>query len=75
MSFGDGRIQNLVYVATPNGENADVMVVLSLMQSGGIEVRVLRGAPQGDAAAAPIGQAPPLFGLFTLEKRHVPCAP
>ncbi len=75
MSFGDGRVQNLVYVATPATENEDVMVVVSLMNSGGIEVRLLRGAPTTVDAGAPDKTPPPLFAVFTLDRRSVPCAP
>lgn len=73
MSFGDGRVQNLLYVASPteDGGGGDVMVLVSLMQSGGVEVRLLRGAPGADAAA-PAG-GPPLFGVFDLQRRDGPC--
>lgn len=67
LSFGDGRIQNLVYAAAPD-DAQDVMVVVSLMQSDAIEVRLLRGAPGGDG-----GTTPALFGVFTLEKQDGPC--
>lgn len=74
MSFGDGRVQNLVYVATPAapaGDTQDVMVFLSLMDEGGIEVRLVRGAPQVDGGAA---APPPMFGVFTLDRREGACA-
>ena len=50
LNFGEGRLKNLVYVATAStpfadGNGNDVFVVVSLMQSGDIEVRILRGAP------------------------------
>jgi hypothetical protein len=79
MSFGEGRRQNLVYVATPlasSGDAQDAMVFLSLMDEGGIEVRLLRGAPQADAgapAATPAAPAAPMFGVFTLERREGAC--
>jgi hypothetical protein len=74
LTFGDARERNLLYMATPSDGGAeDVMVVLSLMQSGTIEARLLRGAPQADAAAS---QAPPVFAVFTLDRRpERPCAP
>jgi hypothetical protein len=75
LAFGDGRVQNMVYAATPTGETEDVLVVISLMQSGRIEVRLVRGAPQADAAAPAPATGGPLFGVFTLEKRKVPCTP
>ncbi len=68
LSFGDGRVQNLVYAAAPS-DAQDVVVIVSLMQSDAIEVRLLRGAPGADAGASPA-----LFGIFTLERRTGPCA-
>ncbi len=72
LSFGDGRVQNFVYVATPVNESEDIIVVVSLMSSGDLEVRMLRGAPTAmDAGAA---KAPPLFAVFTASRREdVPC--
>jgi hypothetical protein len=73
-SFGEGRLKNLLYVATPTtGE--DVFVVVSLMQSGDIEVRLLRGAPRlpedgGTAAPDPTN----IFALFDLSRKTGPCA-
>lgn len=81
LAFGDGRIQNLVYAATPligDGgpeEAQDVFVVLSLMQqTRHVEVRLLRGAPQADAGAVPAGVASAVFGVFHLEREEGPCA-
>jgi hypothetical protein len=73
LSFGDGREKNLVYMATPNGEASDVTVIVSLMHDGNIEVRLVRGAPYSDGGAPPSGQAPPMFGVFTLGRRQGPC--
>jgi hypothetical protein len=74
LSFGDGRLQNLVYVAAASEDvgASDVTVVVSLMQSGAVEVRMLRGAPGGDAGAPGAGP-PPLFAIFHLERRPGPC--
>lgn len=72
LGFGEGRAQNLVYAATPNGETVDVLVVLSLMKSGKIEARLLRGAPRETDAGAP--GAAPIFAVFTLDKRNEACA-
>ena len=52
LSFGEGRIQNLVYVVTPLVDAdafGDVVAVVSLMQTGSVEVRLFRGAPAIDA--------------------------
>jgi hypothetical protein len=65
LNFGEGRVQNLVYIATPVASVdalGDVTVVLSLMQSGSVEVRLLRGAPTLDAGVG----ANNLFGVFQL---------
>lgn len=77
LSFGDGRVQNLVFVATPGGDagdTQDVLVVMSLMDEGGIEVRLVRGAPQSDSGVPTPPQAPPMFGVFTLDRRGGECA-
>src|SRR3954466_607542 len=77
LSFGDGRRQNLVYVATPlaaSGDTQDIMVVMSLMTEGGVEIRLVRGAPQTDAGVATPATPPPLFGVFTLDRREGSCS-
>ena len=66
LSFGEGRLKNFVYVlgaTTPftDGNGNDVLAVLSLMQSGGVEVRLLRGAPP--LGGPPPGVPPPSFVL------------
>jgi hypothetical protein len=71
LSFGEGRLQNLVYIATPLVDAdalGDVTVVLSLMQSGSVEVRLFRGA-------APVeGTANNLFGVFPLTRTQGKCS-
>lgn len=47
LDFGDGRAKNLVYVATAStpfadGSGSDVFAIVSLMESGSVEVRLLR---------------------------------
>jgi hypothetical protein len=73
LSFGEGRLKNLVYVAASSAGD-DVFVVISLMQSGHIEVRLLRGAPaisQDGGAAASGGN---LFAVFDLGRDTGPCS-
>jgi hypothetical protein len=71
LSFGEGREKNLVYVATATGDGAgDVMVVVSLMTSGTIEARLMRGAPALDSGAV----ATNMFGVFTLNRQEGPCS-
>jgi len=80
LSFGDGRVQNLVYAAAPAildagvAEAQDMMVIVSLMTSDHIEVRLVRGAPQTDAGAAPPGVASTVFGVFNLDRAPGQCA-
>lgn len=86
MSFGEGRTQNLVYVASPTatgatatdagvpGDTQDVMVFLSLMDEGGLEVRLVRGAPVGDSGTPLPAAAPPMFGVFTLDRHDGACS-
>jgi len=68
LNFGDGRVQNLVYAASP-ADTTDAMIVVSLMQSDDIEVRIMRGAPLQDG-----GTNAALFAVFHLERRDGPCA-
>jgi hypothetical protein len=79
LSFGEGRLKNLVYVATAStpfgdGDGDDVFAVVSLMQSGGVEVRLLRSAPSiagdGGGAAPPAG----IFAVFPLARQTGPCS-
>ena len=79
-TFGEGRLKNLMYVATAStpfsdGNGNDVFVVVSLMQSGGIEVRLIRGAPglavDGGSATTTGGN---LFAVFDLTRQSGPCS-
>ncbi len=74
LDFGEGRARNIVYAATPASsgiaaDDVDVLVVVSLMNEGGIEVRLLRGAPSESPAGAPA-----IFGVFPLERRDGQCS-
>jgi hypothetical protein len=69
--FGEGRVKNLIYAVTPSpdggvdaGDSSDVLLFVSLMESGSIEVRMVRGAPP----------APALFAVFTLDRQSGPCS-
>ena len=66
LSFGEGRVQNLIYGATasaPIGDAGgdDVLAVISLMQAGDVEVRLIH--PSGA-----------LFGIFDLERGPGACS-
>lgn len=65
LSFGEGRTKNMVYTAA-DAQGRDTTVILSLLDSGLVEVRLLRGSPQGRNGN--------LFAVFTLEKHSTPCA-
>jgi hypothetical protein len=73
LAFGEGRIENLVYIATPLVDAdalGDVVAVVSLMQSGSVEVRLFRGAPAVDSG--PGGNN--LFGVFSLTRTAGSCS-
>jgi hypothetical protein len=79
-TFGEGRLKNLIYVATASipfgdGNGNDVFFVVSLMQSGDVEVRVLRGAPGrlADGGSAPSSNGN-LFAVFDLTRQPGACA-
>jgi hypothetical protein len=76
LTFGEGRVENLVYVATPEADAdamGEVTAVVSLMDAGSVEVRLFRGAPAIDAG----GATPPaanLFGVFPLTRTAGACS-
>jgi hypothetical protein len=77
LNFGEGRIKNVVYVArgaaSDAGPAGDIIVVLSLMAAGDIEVRLVRGAPSAmEDGGAPEGPRD-LFGVFALSRASGPC--
>ena len=94
LQFGEGRLKNLLYVVTPSGPSTqapdsgapdagapegDAFAVISLMQSGHIEVRLLRGAPAttpGGPGTAPGPTAPGgnLFAIFDLTRAGAACS-
>jgi len=80
LSFGEGRLKNLLYVATAtasfsDGKSDDVLAVLSLMQSGHVEARLIRGAPDvpSDGGSTATGTEN-LFAVFDLTREPGPCS-
>lgn len=71
LEFGEGRRRNLFYVVSPTRPGSPVSVVISLMESGDVEVRLLRGAQSLDAQAPPGDSA--IFGVFPLQRRKGNC--
>ena len=73
-SFGEGRVKNLMYVAT-SSDGQDAFVIVSLMQDGDIEVRLLGGAPgllPDSGGPAPSGGN--LFAVFSLKRQEGACS-
>jgi len=71
LNFGEGRVKNALTIAMLGG--AQVFVVLSLMQDGDVEVRLIRGTSAG---SIPTGAAPTpsqIFGVFHLQKQDGDC--
>jgi|SRR5690606_11391119 hypothetical protein len=71
-TIGEGRDQNVfAYVESACGHS--MIAVLSLMNGGGVEVRLLKPGPEPDADTPKTER--PGFGLFVLERqRKVDCA-
>ena len=69
-AFGEGRAKNLLYVAA--AADGDDFVVVSLMKDGGVQLRLLRGAPGGPSDAG--ASAPNVFAVFELSRTPGPCA-
>lgn len=79
LQFGEGRVKNLIYVARASrpfgdGNGDDVMVVLSLMQGGDIEARLLRGAPMPAADGGAGASQTTVFAVFGTKRQSGPCS-
>jgi hypothetical protein len=79
LSFGEGRVRNAIAVADlpsadPARPTSQLIVILSLLQSGDVEVRLLRGALGSIAAdAGPTDPSGNLFGVFRLRREKGDC--
>ncbi len=68
LSFADGQVRNLLFaVRTIEPSPRDLLAIISLLDTGRVEVRLLNGAP----GAAGID---PLYGVFALEKKSTRCS-
>jgi hypothetical protein len=79
LQFGEGRVKNMMYMvraSTPysDGDGNDVLAVVSLMHSGDVEVRLIRGAPDYTADGGTISTMQNVFGIFDLQKQSTPCS-
>jgi hypothetical protein len=70
LSFGEGRVKNAIAVAKSGPRQ--MLVVLSLLQSGEVEVRLIRGTSPGSLASAST-DPPQIFGVFRLSKEKGDC--
>lgn len=71
--FGEGRVRNLMYGAHPS-DGATAFVVISLLENGDVEVRILRGAPPTAGETEPSGlNESVLFGVFPLVRQRGTC--
>jgi hypothetical protein len=73
LQFGEGRRKNLVYVVDPTerSRGGAVTSVVSLMEGGGAEVRLLRGARADAEASDP--SSVQLFGVFPMSRQPGLC--
>ncbi|MFI5302023.1 MAG: hypothetical protein ACHREM_28365 [Polyangiales bacterium] len=70
LTFGEGRVANSLDVIHVGG--VEIMVVLSLLQSGNVEVRLMHGSPASQTATN--GQDAQIFGVFQLQKKRGDCS-
>ena len=73
LQFGEGRQRNLLLVVgVEDGQTA--FAVVSLMDSGDVEVRIVRGAPLPPGVTAqPVQESRELFGVFPLARQRGTC--
>jgi hypothetical protein len=73
LQFGEGRTRNLIFGVEPNSCDT-ALAVVSLMDNGDVEVRIVRGAPMSASdAGTSADDSDPLFGLFPLERQKGTC--
>jgi hypothetical protein len=78
LQFGEGRTRNLLNMVstsdTSSGGGQSAVVVVSLLENGDAEVRILRGAPLAPGVEArPVQDGPELFGVFPLTRQRGTC--
>lgn len=75
LNFGEGRVRNAMAIVDlpsvdPTRPATQLLVVISLLQSGEVEARLIRGASPGTAVTNEVSQ---LFGVFKLERKKGDC--
>ncbi len=79
LNFGEGRVRNSIAVVDlpstdPARPTSQLIVIVSLLQSGDAEVRLLRGAlTSAGADAGATDPAGNLFGVFRLRREKGDC--
>lgn len=75
LEFGDGRDRNVIYMVDPAdpGNGPTITAVVSLLHSGGAELRLVRGAALPDGTSLPAADGKPLFGVFPLQLQTGTC--
>lgn len=79
LNFGEGRVRNSIAMvdlpsADPARPSSQLIVIVSLLQSGDVEVRLLRGALTSAGADAGAGDPTGnLFGVFRLRREKGDC--
>jgi len=73
-TFGEGRVKNAMLIANLRKTQGQVLVVVSLLQSGEVEVRLIRGAsPANPKDPGIVDEPQQLFGVFLLHKEKGDC--
>ena len=73
IEMGEGRIRNMLYAVQP-ARGSSGMAIVSLVDDGSVEVRIIRGVPStGDTQNLTPPNGNYLFGLFLLNKQQGTC--
>ncbi len=73
LTFGEGRERNLLFGITAT-EGAQALAVISLLENGTVEVRVVRGASLlPNESPMPASQGEQLYGIFPLQRQQGTC--
>ncbi len=72
LQFGEGRVRNLLLGIEPT-RGSTAFAVVSLMDNGSVEVRVLRGAPLPRGVNAYPVETIQMFGVFPLIRQKGKC--
>ena len=77
LSFANGQLRNLVFAARANETEArDALAIVSLLDDGRVEVRLITGAPGAPSAtgATGVAGAQSFYGVFALHRQQTSCS-